>query len=94
MTDVMSDNLQNEIFNELNCAQKSVKIAVAWINFEVYKKLFKQLLTNGINLKIVINDDFINSRYDSIIEDLKLYGAKIKKFRMASNRQYMHENLL
>lgn len=94
MIDVKFDDLQSEILSILNSARESVKIAVAWINFEVYKKEFIKLLRNGVKLKIIINNDFINARYNSIIEELRLQGAKIKKFQMATSKQYMHEKFV
>lgn len=94
MIDVIFDDLQNEIQKRLMYAQKSVHIAVAWVNFKVYDKIFRDLLHRGVKVEIVVNDDFINKRYDSIINRLILEGAAVKKFRMASTRQYMHEKFV
>lgn len=94
MIDVFFDELQKAVITGLTNAKGKVKIAVAWINFEVYKKVFEDLLKRQVKLKIVINDDFINSRYNSIIDELRAKGAKIKKFSMATKKQYMHEKFM
>lgn len=74
-------NLQNITMSELKNASYSVKAAVAWINFEYYGPIFKELLTRGIKIKILLNDDANNTRYIDIIHSLCGCGAKIKMVR-------------
>lgn len=81
MTDCYFTNLEKIIIGELSGAQHSVMVAVAWINFEVYRDVFLQLLVNGVKVKIIINDDAINRNFHTIIDNLINYGAKIQMKR-------------
>ena len=81
MTKCYFTNLEKIIIGELGKAQHSVKVAVAWINFEVYRNVFLQLLANGVKVKIIINDDAINRNFQTIIDELTNYGAKIQMKR-------------
>ena len=81
MTECYFTNLENIVIGELLKAQHSVKIAVAWINFSVYCQVFFQLLQKGVKIKIIINDDARNRKYQAIIDELNDYGAKIKLHR-------------
>lgn len=81
MTNCYFTNLENIIIGELSKAQHCVKIAVAWINFAVYRNVFLQMLAHGIKVSIIINDDAINGNYQTIIDELTNYGAKIQMKR-------------
>lgn len=70
MTKIYFDELYSVVINNLKTAKKEVKIAVAWINFDLYGRYFDSLLSKNVNLTIIINDDFINSKYDKQIDDL------------------------
>lgn len=52
-------------------AQKNVCIAVAWINFEVYYPIFSELLSRGVSVQIIVNDDSNNARYKCQIDRAK-----------------------
>lgn len=78
MTRCYFTNLENIVIGELLKAKQSVKIAVAWINFSVYRHVFLQLLQKSIKIKIIINDDAKNRKYQAIIDELNGYGATIK----------------
>jgi len=91
VTNIYFDELYPILCNNLSRAEKKVKIAVAWLNFDLYQSIFYQLLSRGIELKIIINDDHINARFNIHINNLVAEGAQIKKFRMATKKQYMHE---
>lgn len=91
MTDVIFDNFFGYISRALLEAEGDVKIAVAWLNFNMYEKIFKKLLRRGVHLEIIINDDIINAKNDSCIHDLCQRGASIYKIKMPTLRKYMHE---
>lgn len=59
----------------LRMAQKSVFIAVAWINFKEYYDIFEELLENRVHVEIIINDDKNNARYNQQIDRLNYLGA-------------------
>lgn len=77
MTKCFFSNLQKITIAELRNAKKSVCIAVAWINFDIYFPVFAELLSQGICVQIIINDDANNARYRNQIENLILQGVKI-----------------
>lgn len=93
MTKIYFDELYSVVVENLRRAKKEVKIAVAWINFDLYDRIFQYLLGNGVKLNIIINDDFINSRHNSRIDDLTNKGANIKKIRMPHYTNRMHHKL-
>lgn len=90
MTDIFFDNFEEIISKVLSSATKSVKIAVAWLNFDLYWNDLNKLIDNGIKVKIIINGDYINGRYSNQIELLESKGAFIKALIMPTKYQYMH----
>lgn len=90
MVNVYFDNLSDKVIEELLTANTSVKICVAWINFDFYKDTLIKLLEKKIKVEIIINNDEINNKYEKIIEELKEKNVKIKKVTMPTNRRYMH----
>ena len=74
-------NLQNITMSELNSATKSIKACVAWINFSCYESMFCNLLSRGVEIEIIVNDDDNNRKYINTIQQLNALGAKIKLFR-------------
>lgn len=84
------DNLEDIIIQELKSAKKKVRVAVAWINFNLYSKTFKKLLNNGVALQIVITDNLFNQRYSNTIEELIIEGATIKLLNMPKKSNFMH----
>lgn len=71
-------NLQKIVINNIYTAQMSLKIAVAWINFEIYKSIFLELLGRGVKIYLIIDDNKSNRSYQSIIDELLKAGALIK----------------
>lgn len=76
-------DLQNITMNELNSATNSIKAAVAWINFQCYESLFYNLLSRGVEVQIIVNDDNNNRTQINTIQKLNDLGAKIKLLRAA-----------
>lgn len=81
MTKCYFSNLQAITISELRMAQKNVCIAVAWINFEVYYPIFSELLSRGVSVQIIVNDDSNNARYKCQIdmqnfEDVLKYASE------------------
>lgn len=77
MTRCFFSNLQKITIAELKNAQKSVYIAVAWINFDIYYSIFSELLSRGVCVQIIINNDYNNARYKQQIDSLIFSGANI-----------------
>lgn len=51
-------------------------IAVAWINFEVYYPIFSELLSRGVSVQIIVNDDK-GGRYVDQLSNGIAYEAKV-----------------
>ncbi|PGS41697.1 hypothetical protein COC58_12330 [Bacillus cereus] len=93
MEDINKIHFQNHqqiISTALLNAKKKLYIAVAWINFNVYKDIFTQLAKKGVTIKIIINDDYNNNLHNECIKFLKEQGIEIKKFRTAYAKNFMH----
>ncbi|MBG9468759.1 hypothetical protein ABE55_19880 [Bacillus thuringiensis] len=90
MNKIHFQNHQQKIFTALLNTKKKLYIAVAWINFNVYKDIFTQLAKKGVIIKIIINDDYNNNRHNECIKFLKEQGIEIKKFRTAYAKNFMH----
>mgnify|MGYP004456504353 CR=1 FL=1 len=71
-------NLEDVAISELKKAKKSIKAAVAWINFSIYGELLKELLDRNIKIKILLNNDGVNQRYLNDIQYLNSIGANIR----------------
>ena len=89
-SDIKFDNLHYEIRHELSQAIKNVKIAVAWISFDIYEKIFQDLLASGVKLEILCTNDKANRSYQNIIDDLNQRGANIVLLKMPSATNHMH----
>lgn len=87
---VYFENQYGIIREAMKTAKKSIDIAVAWVNFSEYKDVMRELLQNGVKIRVIVNDDVINSRYVSLLEDLQSIGLKLKKFQMPKSKSYMH----
>lgn len=70
-------NIENVAISVLKNTQKSIKAAVAWINFSNYGGLLKELLDRNVKIKILLNNDDINQQYLNDIQYLNSIGAKI-----------------
>ena len=56
MINVYVDDLENVVKGRLLSAKEDIKICVAWINFNVYGEIFKQLLYRDVTVKIILNN--------------------------------------
>ena len=84
MTKCYFENLENIVISNL---ATNVRIAVAWINFNIYGTVINSLIDKGGRVKILLQDDFSNHRYDSIINQMNAKGAEI---RFVDFRGIMH----
>jgi hypothetical protein len=89
-SDIKFDNLHYKIRHELAQSTKNVKIAVAWISFDIYEKIFKELLASGVKLDILCSDNKANRSYQVIIDDLNKLGANIVLLKMPTATNHMH----
>lgn len=72
------NDLENIAIENLRKANRSIRAAVAWINFNHYGGVFDELLNKGAIVKIILNNDAINRRYMNNIQYLNSRGAKIR----------------
>lgn len=78
MTKCFFENLENIVKSNIASAEKKIKIAVAWINFDIYGNEIYDLIRKGVKVKILLHDDFSNHRYDAMIDQMNTMGAEIK----------------
>ena len=78
MTECFFTNLENIAISNLKEARKSIRAAVAWINFRHYGDVFDELLDKNVKIKILLNNDGINQRYMEDIQYLNSRGAEIR----------------
>ena len=50
------NDLENVTIENLRKAKRSIRAAVAWINFNHYKDVFDELLNKGVEVKIILNN--------------------------------------
>lgn len=81
------ENLEDIVISNLAQTEKDVKIAVAWINFNIYGMVISSLIDRGIHVEILLQDDITNHKYDSIITKMNEKGAEI---RFVNFRGIMH----
>jgi hypothetical protein len=84
------ENHKSVIEAELNQAKEIVLIAVAWINFKEYFDVFKNVLENSAQLKIVCSDNWQNRSHQSFIDALVKLGAEIRLLKMPRQTNHMH----
>jgi hypothetical protein len=88
--DVFFDDISSVIISELKKAQKSVKLAVAWITVPVYYHTFVKLLKKEVRLQIILSDNSSNRNHHELIEKLSRKGAKIYYIKMPNMYNHMH----
>lgn len=58
-------------------AKESVRICVAWINWNSYGSIFQQLASKGVAVEVIFNDDHINRRnFSNPGRSVTLYPVK------------------
>ncbi|AOL03135.1 MULTISPECIES: phospholipase D-like domain-containing protein [Burkholderia] len=57
------DNIDNHIWIELAKAQSSLRVCVAWINWEKHSHVLSRLASRGVKVELMYNADASNSRY-------------------------------
>lgn len=89
MTNVYFNDLFNILHNHLIHATKSVKIAVAWIDFEMFYPIFELLKQKSISISIISDDNHINKKHKYEVYNL-INSGMLKLIKMP-NYSIMHE---
>lgn len=84
------DDLENVVQRELLMAQKSVKIAIAWITFSNYQTIFKTLVNNKVEVEILVSDSDKLQKDMSYVNTYRAMGIKVRICKMPSKYNYMH----
>jgi hypothetical protein len=71
------ENIQSNILNFLIKATHEIIIVVAWINTDIFKDTFVELLKKNIKITIVYNNDFINKKNIKKIEGIEYIPIKM-----------------
>ena len=88
--DVHFENHRAIIDAALATAKTEVLIAVAWINFKEYYRIFDKLLDRKVKLHIVCSDNRANRSHQVEIDLLTQKNAKIRLLKMPNDRNHMH----
>lgn len=80
------DVMQN-LMNYVRETEKTLDIAVAWLNFELLQSIFIELLNKGVRIRIILNDSSSNHKYPNIESMLVQRGVEIKFLKL---KGYMH----
>lgn len=84
------DNLQSQIQLRLNRASREVRIAVAWISFDQYESIFRNLASKGVIVKILCSDTPQNRSQSATTNALMQCGVDIRLCTMPSTSNFMH----
>lgn len=90
MSDVFFIDLFNHLTNQLKTSTKSLKIAVAWINFGMFYHIFCELHQKGVIIDIIVDDNYTNHQYDDYVTSLKSLGISVTFLKMPFHST-MHE---
>ncbi len=79
MTNVVFDNIEANIVNQLMLTQKSIKVAVAWINSKDILGILCWKLKGGVDVVLVLQYDDINNggRNSLDFSEYKKLGGKL-----------------
>lgn len=83
------DEIFINILKIISSAKESLKICVAWITADIYINEFNKLISRGVTIEIIINDDVYNKRNNNIkkLSDIGIYVHQLKPLE---NNTYMH----
>jgi len=84
------EKLHYEVQNELKKAENSVSIAVAWITFNLYSDIFKELIKKGVTVDILCTNSPTNQKQSELISQLVGYGVNIRLCHMPRQTNHMH----
>ncbi len=77
------EDISYHIRKVLLSAKYSVKICVAWINGNIYNKIFRELNARGVNIEIIYNNDHINANTPVIQLNKMLLFPVLPRLRSA-----------
>lgn len=70
MIEVYFKDLQRIVIGELSKALKSVKIAMAWMDLNIYEKTLKKLSLKGIKIEILLDENDKNLGQKELIDNM------------------------
>lgn len=82
------DNLEDIIKGELSKAKEEIKIAVAWLNTDIYYNVIAGLLKENVKVELILNDS--PSNYSLRIYELRELGLKRRYITMPGEKSLMH----
>ncbi len=77
MTFAHFQNIQHFLVEQLNTAQKSVQVAVAWFTDRILLELLVKKAKNGVEIVVFLTNDHINTNLD--FRELIQVGGKVYK---------------
>jgi len=90
MTKVYFKNLKNEVIKELNKAEESIKIAMAWIDLSAYEKILAEKSLKGIKIEILLDENDSNQKQKVLIDSLIIKKVSINFVKKHNTINTMH----
>lgn len=93
MNNVYFNDFFSIVSKRVLSAKKYIKIAVCWINFDLYREVFTQALDAGIYIDILISDHTQNRKYEELIHSLLCTYSTQLSIKIVSLNKWalMHE---
>ena len=89
-SNIYFDDFQYVVTRNLMMAKSSIKMSIAWLNFDIYGEVLCKIASRGVDVYIIIMDDMCNARYKNTISNLQMMDIKVKAIRMPGKTTYMH----
>ncbi|WP_207533624.1 phospholipase D-like domain-containing protein [Desertivirga arenae] len=78
-------NLKATLIRELKLAKNSIKIAVGYLDFELFEKTFQEINQEKVSIDIVVDNNATSTGNKEVLDRLKAIGVKIKIQEMLAN---------
>lgn len=92
-TRLISQEIEIELKKLLTSTEDNVKICVAWINMSLFNDVFQKLITKGVTIEIICNDDSTNKKYANPVPDgVNIYFYKPLKRGINHNKFMIIDN--
>lgn len=83
------ENIDFYLKKKLRSAINSVKVCVAWINFQDYAPIFNELTSKGVSVEVIFNDDYINrNNSQNLTFNFKYYPARRRYYKSLMHNKF------
>lgn len=79
ITDATFSGIEARIIEEISKATTSIKVCMAWFTNNRIKSALEERMQNGVEVKLIIYNDSVNSRYGVNLEKFEHYLVKAER---------------